>query len=186
MSDLSKTQIGPFTLPELCRTSHREFDNTPPSEVVPRLVTLVKELLTPIIQRWGSIWITSGYRSAKVNRAAQGSKDSAHLYGVAADIVFLGKLPATKPPNVDEVIDWLQRVQGLPIDQAIDEHSTTANWLHIGMLRPDHEDAPRHEFLRKLPGEPFKPHPKTKGAPLLLNVGQPRQMTLPTPTPKRP
>lgn len=135
-------QLSPhFTLAEMVRTSHRSVDNWPPRNVIEKLQELAQTLLEPIREKFGALYVTSGYRCPTLNVAIGGATDSAHLYGCAADLV-----PASA--SLEEVMRWVAKDSGLPFDQAIIERSSTAEWLHIGMLRPHHEKAPRREALR--------------------------------------
>lgn len=86
-----------FTLDEFTfsQTAARlGLDNTPPADVVDnlcRLAALLEEVRTLVKK---PIQITSGYRSEKVNLAVGSTaKNSAHLYGLAADIVVPGIAP---------------------------------------------------------------------------------------------
>jgi zinc D-Ala-D-Ala carboxypeptidase len=75
-----------FSLEELCVTQQRRLDNRPPPDVVERLrrtaeqMEVVREILGGL-----PITVTSGYRSAAVNRAVGGVPRSAHLTGGAVD-----------------------------------------------------------------------------------------------------
>ena len=133
-----------FTLEEMTVTSHTEVDNTPQPEHLENLKKLCSEFLEPLRLRFGPLRINSGYRSPALNAAVPGSaKDSAHRYGCAADIA---------PPDgttVRDMVLWLRDESGLDFDQAIDElrSPTGSPWLHLGMLRPDHEPQPRKQCL---------------------------------------
>lgn len=152
MRSLREVQLGPWTLEDLCRTNHRSLDNTPLPDDVMRLKVIAEIIGWPLTRKWGKFWCSSGYRSEAVNRACGGAKQSAHLYGCALDLIPMDAV------NIDDVMVWLAKTD-LPIDQAIDEHSTTDNWLHIGMIRPGFESVPRRQFLQKFPGLSFSPFP---------------------------
>ena len=139
--NLSQKLSPHFTLRELVRTSHREFDNTPPSDVVERLTKLCVEFLEPVRGQFGPLWITSGYRCTELNTAIRGSKTSAHVVGCAADFV-----PMRGQPTI-ELVDWICDESGLQFDQVIDEYSSTSNWIHLGMVRPVGVSKPRLEAL---------------------------------------
>lgn len=131
-----------FGLGELCRTSHREIDNVPPAEVIERLCRLANDFLEPIRLKFGPLWITSGYRCEALNRAIGGSKNSAHTYGCAADFV-----PLAPGVRTQDIVKWVAGPSGLLFDQVIDEYSSTSNWVHLGMLRPNAVPPPRRDVL---------------------------------------
>src|SRR6185312_9209307 len=80
-----------FALEELSCTQHREFDNTPPLEVVATLretaarMEEVRRLLGGRV-----ISVSSGYRCPTLNRAVGGAATSAHLSGHAVDFNCYG------------------------------------------------------------------------------------------------
>lgn len=131
-----------FKLKELCGTTHREIDNFPPQEVIDRLVTLCNEFLEPLRKHFGAIKVNSGYRCPDLNKSIGGAKDSAHMYGCAADVD-----PLAVGVTVGEMARWVRDESELNFDQVIEEHSSTSHWLHLGMLRPDHEKKARKQAL---------------------------------------
>lgn len=81
------------------------------------------------------IFITSGYRGPKVNKAVGGSKNSAHLSGLAVDFAC----PDFGVPI--EVCKALEpHMKELGIDQLIHEYAT---WVHLGLSAAD----PRHQAM---------------------------------------
>lgn len=110
-----------FALEELAATQHREFDNTPPSDVVGTLrntaaqMEVVRRLLGDRV-----ISISSGYRCRALNRAVSGSRTSAHLSGHAVDFNCYG---FGEPKAVCRAI----AASNLAFDQLIEE----GNWVHI-------------------------------------------------------
>jgi zinc D-Ala-D-Ala carboxypeptidase len=80
-----------FALEELACTQHREFDNTPPPEVVGTLRTTAARM-EDVRRRLGDrvISVSSGYRCPALNRAVGGSRTSAHLTGDAVDFNCYG------------------------------------------------------------------------------------------------
>jgi zinc D-Ala-D-Ala carboxypeptidase len=79
-----------FTLAELTRsqTAQRKgIGNMPTPEHVQNLELLCKEVLEPLRKLYGKpIRISSGYRSAALNKAVGGSAASHHCSGMAVDI----------------------------------------------------------------------------------------------------
>lgn len=111
-----------FSLEELTRTDHREFDNTPPPEVMPnlrRMALLMEQVREVLVQ---PIIVTSGYRSKQVNDAV-GSKDtSQHRLGCAVDF----RCTQLKPDNIVKML----RASKVPFDQLIREFDS---WTHISI-----------------------------------------------------
>lgn len=59
----------------------------PSDTVIKNLTSLVKNLLQPARDKLRSaIYVSSGYRCPRLNKAIGGSKNSDHLYGRAADV----------------------------------------------------------------------------------------------------
>ena len=78
-----------FELYEFTRSqdaSRLGIDNTPSSDVVRELGALVSNVLQPLRDYLGRpIFISSGYRSPKLNSHIGGASDSQHMAGQAAD-----------------------------------------------------------------------------------------------------
>jgi zinc D-Ala-D-Ala carboxypeptidase len=110
-----------FALEELACTQHREFDNTPPPEVVATLRTTaarMEEVRRLLGQR--VISVSSGYRCRALNRAVGGAATSAHLTGHAVDFNCYG---FGDPLDVCRTLS-----EGdIAFDQLIEEGS----WVHI-------------------------------------------------------
>ena len=147
--DLSRRLSPNFTLAEMVRTSHRNVENTPGSDAVLRLEQLCVEFLEPCRSVFGPLWITSGYRSPELNAAIGGSATSAHVHGCAADFV-----PIHAGVLTVDIVGWIAYGSGLEFDQAIDEYSRTANWIHLGMAKPGRQ--PRKQALT-MDGGQYKP-----------------------------
>lgn len=79
-----------FTLNELTRSdtaSRMKIDNTPTAEAVKNLTALVDNVLDPLREMYGKpIYISSGYRCQRLNKAVGGVAGSQHKTGQAADI----------------------------------------------------------------------------------------------------
>lgn len=115
-----------FWLPELQvsqTAARRGLDNTAPMDVVPNLRRLVDLVLQPLRDALGRpVIVTSGYRSPAVNAAVGGAANSAHMRGLAADII----VPGMAPRDVCREIVRL----GLPHDQVIEEFG---QWCHVAV-----------------------------------------------------
>ena len=140
-----------FTLGELVRTD-TGLRNVPGSAAVKNLQFVVDNFLQPLRDHFGKpIFVTSGFRSAAVNKAIGGSKNSQHLKGEAIDFVVRDE------PN-KKVIDAARKL-GLPFDQLIDEQlynikGIRRDWIHVSLKRRDN----RTEILtarntRESPGD---------------------------------
>lgn len=129
MIDLSQKLSPNFTLGELVCSevgSRQHLDNTPTPDIVEALRALCSSVLQPIRDRWGVVFINSGYRGPAVNRAVGGVATSQHLFGEAADIT----VPALSKPDL---VKWIAAT--LDYDQVIQEHCSPQNpaagWVHV-------------------------------------------------------
>jgi hypothetical protein len=118
-----------FTLEELTRTDHRQFDNTPNDAEIANLVRLA-EFLEKVKEVLGGkpIIVNSAFRSAEINRAVGSSDKSQHRRGCACDFRVPGMTP-------DEVVKAII-ASDLKYDQCIREFNS---WIHISI--PNTEDA---------------------------------------------
>ena len=126
-----------FTITELCYSDvakSKGIDNSPTTDVRANLVTLVNNLLDPLREAWKSpIRVTSGFRCGVLNKAVGGSTTSAHLYGLAADIVPVnGRIKEFKEFCKNYFADKKQR-----FDQVILETRDGREWVHIGLATKD-------------------------------------------------
>jgi len=102
------------------------IDNTPTDQILINLQTLIYKVITPIVNQFGDIKITSGYRSPALCKAIGSSERSQHTSGMAVDCEVLGV--ANK-----ELADWV--VNHLEFDQCILEfwkpEEINSGWVHI-------------------------------------------------------
>lgn len=124
-----------FTLAELTASSKAQqlgLDNTPPPELMPRLV-LTAEMLERIRSTLDApITVTSGYRGPDVNRAVGGVSSSDHTRGHAADIVA----PSYGTPyQIAKALAPLVSVLG--IGQLILEGVKGKQWVHVSTRVPE-------------------------------------------------
>lgn len=86
----AKESISHFTISELTRsTTARRYgiDNTPPDMAIENLRKLIDTVLDPARNLLGSpIYVNSGYRCDRLNKAVGGVPKSYHRLGRAADI----------------------------------------------------------------------------------------------------
>lgn len=79
-----------FTISELTKSATATkfgIDNTPSAEVTANLTALVDKVLDPLREIYGKpIYVSSGYRCQKLNKAVGGVSNSQHLKGEAADL----------------------------------------------------------------------------------------------------
>ena len=114
-----------FTIQELSHSDTavaRGIDNCPTAEAIHNLTKLVENVLDPLREKYGKpIRVSSGYRSAILNRSVNGATSSQHRLGEAADITVGSKDENRK---LFEIIR-----QELPFDQLIDEKDFS--WVHV-------------------------------------------------------
>lgn len=130
------TQLSPhFTLEELTSSNKAKalkIDNTPSAEIIENLkaLALALELLRSVLA--APIKISSAYRCPALNAAVGGSKTSAHVQGLAADITVDGMTPR-------QICEKILAV-GLPFQQMICEDVSPEHpdgrWVHYGISLP--------------------------------------------------
>ena len=78
------------------------------------------------------MYISSGYRCEKLNKAVGGVYNSQHLKGQAADIDIQGDMSFGK-----KIFEYIR--DHLPFDQLIWEHNpkTGSYWVHVSYVFPD-------------------------------------------------
>lgn len=128
-----------FTLEELLASDYalrHGIDNNPADpDVLENLHVLANGLERVKAALDGlPVMVNSGYRSPKVNAGVGGSKTSAHLRGLAADIVVPGMTPR-------EVCIALSDADWIGFDQVIFE----GTWTHVAFAEVD--EKPRGKVL---------------------------------------
>lgn len=114
-----------FTLAEMTASqiaNRAGLDNNPDSRVIANLVELCKTLESVRSLIGKPILITSGYRCEELNRRVGGSSSSAHIQGLAADIMAVGLTPRQLAQRICE--------SELDFDQLILEFD---GWVHLGL-----------------------------------------------------
>lgn len=113
------------------------IDNTPPQRIILNIRELCESMLDPLRDALNApLIISSGYRCPELNRRINGAPGSAHMHGLAADIVS----PAASARDICALIVKL----GLRFDQVIDEFSS---WCHVAIVPNQSEKKPRFETL---------------------------------------
>lgn len=134
-----------FTLAELTVSqiaSREGLDNTPERHVLDNLKRL-SETLEQVRTLVGCpILVSSGYRSAALNRRLRGSPHSAHLLGLAADITAVRHTPRA-------LADRLAQSE-IVFDQLILEYDS---WVHLGLA----EQGARRQVLTIRKGTGYLP-----------------------------
>ena len=106
------------------------IDNTPTDQILINLQTLIYEVINPIVNHFGDIKITSGYRSPELCLKIGSSIRSQHCLGMACDFEVLGV-------SNQEVSLWI--VQNLEFDQCILEYWSPENpnsgWIHVSFCK---------------------------------------------------
>lgn len=141
-------QLSPnFSLAEFTKSqtaARLGIRNTPSPTAVEAMRRLCTDLLEPLRDRVGGpIVVTSGYRSAALNRAIGGSATSQHSKGEAVDI----ERPGMSNFDLARAIE----ASGLAFDQLILEAyvpgKLESGWVHVS-FRPG---ANRHQVLTATP-----------------------------------
>lgn len=105
------------------------IDNMPKAvSVFDNLLLLIVNVLQPLRDAYGKpLYVNSGFRCERLNKAVGGAANSQHLYGQAADITT-----GTKAGN-KALLQLAQRLN-LPFDQMINEKpdaSGNPSWVHL-------------------------------------------------------
>lgn len=125
-----------FTIGELTESATARryaIKNIPGTIELNNLISLVENLLDPLRSLLGRpVNVSSGYRCKALNSKVGGSKTSAHVKGLAADI-------HTKGNNLE--LAYLAK--DLPFDQCIIyDKLENPTWIHIS-----YASNPRHQYL---------------------------------------
>lgn len=142
-----------FTLGEFTRSQtaiRRGIRNVPTAEHVRNMELLCREVLEPLRAQFRRpVVISSGFRSAALNRAIGGSATSQHSQGEAADIEI---------PGVDNrvVARWIR--DNLVFDQLILEAYRpgvpNSGWVHVSYSR---HRARKQVLTATFPGPRYSP-----------------------------
>jgi zinc D-Ala-D-Ala carboxypeptidase len=120
-----------LTLFEMIRSDmakRKGVSNQPTPEHIENMKVLAEKIFQPIREHFGvPIYISSGYRSAALNKKIGGSRTSQHLTGEAIDIDMDGH------PHVSNVQIFNFIRTNLIFDQLIWEFGNNSNpdWVHV-------------------------------------------------------
>jgi len=108
-------------------TSHREFmeeQENPDPQVVANARRWAVDIYEPLLNLWGLVRITSGYRCFGLNECVGGHPESAHVEGRAADV----------KPQLANIVDAFEQLLAsqIPFDKAILEFG---RWVHVQNAR---------------------------------------------------
>lgn len=112
-----------LALAEFTVTQHRAFlseQARPPPHVLMNAIRFARQVFEPARQIVGPLRVTSGWRCFGLNVAVGGSPTSAHVEGLAADVV----------PTAMRLIEACEEIarSEIQFDQLIFEHG---RWLHL-------------------------------------------------------
>ena len=131
-----------FTLEELLDSSvarQKGISNSPSWSVIEHLNDLAF-FLDDVREAWSrtpegkgtGLRVTSGFRCKKLNDAVGGVANSAHMCGMAADLVPVnGKIDAF----AEFLKKWLPKYEG-SFDQCIFESRGKTKWVHLSQYSP--------------------------------------------------
>lgn len=98
-------------------------------EIERNMIALIENVLDPARIKLGKpIFVTSGFRCARLNQELKGARNSQHTVGEAADLQCIDE------PTTQRLFDILQTMN---VDQLIWEHNrqTGAKWIHVSYKR---------------------------------------------------
>ena len=142
-----------FSLGELTRSkSHPEIYNIPSHVHIEnqRVCVWLEALRERYNQRYGDgddpIIITSGYRSAELNRKVGGVATSNHLTGCAVDIRVAGKEQLIRYACI--LLDYADETKQ-EFDELLLEHgSNGVIWLHFAVRAPNQQNRRKINLLK--------------------------------------
>jgi hypothetical protein len=121
-----------LTLFEMTRSEtakRKGVSNEPTPQHIENMKVLAEKIFEPIRRHFNSpIYISSGYRSAALNKKINGAKNSYHLYGMAMDLDQDGSKNGI---TNKEIFDFIK--DNLLFTELIWEFGTNKNpdWVHV-------------------------------------------------------
>lgn len=129
-----------FTYEEFFASSTAEakgIDNVPDDDsVYDAIEYLAVNVLQPVREHFGKpIYVSSGYRCPRLNKAVGGAATSHHLTGAAADIRFNR---SEKELHDSDIFSYI--ANSLPFTELIAENiSASSGWIHAAILKGKEE-----------------------------------------------
>lgn len=124
-----------FTLQELTKSQtaiRNNIDNTPSPEEIENLQELCVNVLQPIREVFGPVFVSSGFRSLTINSLTGGSANSYHVKGMAADIEVASA-------STLDLFLWIKN--NLPYTELILEFYVEgypdSGWVHVAYDKDD-------------------------------------------------
>jgi len=131
LTQLPEKLSANFSLAEFTRSDtakRKGIDNNPTLEHCEAAMALAENIFQPIREHFDvPIFVSSGYRSAALNKAIGGSQTSQHSKGEAIDI----DMDDRKGPENEDIFYYIK--ENLPFDQLIWEFGTDKrpDWVHV-------------------------------------------------------
>ena len=116
------------------------IDNSPNEAQLENMKRVAEKIIEPILSRFPTVFISSFFRSAALNRKIGGAKNSQHMTGEAVDL---------DSPNNLANLDIFLTVYDMVFDQLILEYpdeNGIPSWVHVSLKNKDN----RGQVLVKL------------------------------------
>lgn len=123
-----------FSLHELTKSqtaSRKGIDNRPGNYEIHNLQELTTNVLQPVRDAFGPVFVSSGYRCPALNVAVGGSEKSQHMFGMAADIECFSYSNVVLYEWIRDNLEYDQLI--LEFYDGTDPHS---GWVHVS-YNPD-------------------------------------------------
>lgn len=124
-----------FTLEELTKSgtaTAKGIKNEPNKEQIENLTQLCKQILQPLRDEWNApIFINSGFRCDKLNKAVGGATNSDHRFGCAADIQTKEDTIEKNKELFDLIVLMAKTGKIKNVRQIIDEKNYS--WIHVSI-----------------------------------------------------
>ena len=147
-------QLSPhFTLEELTRTSRTEYQQANDFEARSYLqeLTALAQMLEVVRAKFGPVSVHSAFRGLTANAAVNGSKNSQHLRGEAADFHCAGA-------KLENVMHWIVYESGLRYGQVILEgRNGPPTWIHLSLGEPYRVGSSCRQALVTTDGRSYAP-----------------------------